>query len=96
MAAKQKKFSPKRNEIEFNLLAPDAQSVYLSGDFNHWDPSSHPLERTSEGFWKIYLNLDPGPYQYRFLVDGQWHNDPGCQSCIPNAFGTLNCLKVIE
>jgi len=96
MATKNKKSSPKRNKVEFRLLAPDARSVYLAGDFNHWDSSSHPLKKASEGLWKISVNLDPGPCQYRFFVDGQWQNDPACQSCVPNEFGTLNCLRVIE
>ncbi len=96
MGPRNKKVSPKRNKIEFSFLAPHAQAVYLAGDFNHWNPSSHPLEKESAGLWKISLNLDPGPCQYRFLVDGQWQNDPACQSCIPNEFGTLNCLRVIE
>ncbi len=71
MRPRNKKVSPKRSKIEFSFLAPDAQSVSLAGDFNHWNPSSHPLQKASGGLWKISLNLDPGPCQSRFLVDGQ-------------------------
>ena len=76
----------------FTFLAPDAQSVQLAGDFNSWDTNTHPLKKASNGLWKKTLNLSPGRYEYRFLVDGQWQNDPQCESYIPNPFGEDNCV----
>ncbi len=87
--------STKKPETEFCLLAPQARSVFLSGDFNQWSASSHPLEKDKEGMWKISTSLDPGVYQYRFLVDGEWQNDPDSVECIANPFGTLNCVKLV-
>jgi len=87
--------SAKSAETEFSLLAPQARCVFLSGDFNHWNTSSHPLEKGEDGVWKTSLRLNPGPYQYSFFVDGRWHNDPDCGSYIPNIFGTSNCLKIV-
>ncbi|MBI2360572.1 MAG: isoamylase early set domain-containing protein [Deltaproteobacteria bacterium] len=84
-----------KRKTEFRLLAPRAQSVFLCGDFNRWNPSSHPLKKDNKGVWKISLNLDPGQYQYRFLVDGEWQNDPNCDSYSDNPFGTSNCLKFV-
>jgi len=86
----------KAKKSEFSLLAPSAQSVFLSGDFNQWDLSSHPLKRDKNGMWKILLNLKPGQYGYRFLVDGEWQNDPGCCDFIENPFDSSNCLKTVE
>jgi len=83
-------------KTEFSLLAPSAQSVFLAGDFNQWDLSSHPLKRDKNGMWKISLNLDPGQYEYRFFVDGEWQNDPGCPTCVENPFRTLNCVRIVE
>jgi len=76
----------------FTFLAPEAQSVQLAGDFNSWDTNTHPLKKASNGLWKRTLNLSPGRYEYRFLVDGQWHNDPQCESYNPNPFGEENCV----
>ena len=90
-----KKKAAKKNGYKratFTLLAPDAQSVQVAGDFNSWDTNTHPLKKSSNGLWKRTLNLSPGRYEYRFLVDGQWHNDPQCQSYIPNPFGEDNCV----
>ena len=91
-----KKVNVKKTETEFSLVAPQAGSVFLSGDFNLWNHSSHPLKKGKDGKWKISLPLSPGPYQYRFLVDGEWQNDPSSTECVANPFGTSNCLKSVK
>lgn len=73
-------------------MAPEAQSVLLAGDFNSWNPEANPLKKTSNGLWKTNVNLSPGRYEYRFLVDGQWLNDPACESYTANPFGEDNCV----
>jgi len=37
--------------INFFCAAPNALSVYLIGDFNDWNRTSHPMERQTDGFW---------------------------------------------
>ncbi len=80
----------------FSLPAPQAKGIFIAGDFNQWNLSSHPLKRDKKGIWKISIPLEPGQYQYRFLVDGHWQNDPDCSSFIENPFGTLNCLRIVK
>ena len=80
----------------FSLMAPDAQNVQLAGDFNSWNPEVTPLKKSTKGVWKINLNLSPGRYEYRFLVDGTWHNDPQCSARVANPFGEENCLLIID
>jgi 1,4-alpha-glucan branching enzyme len=92
MAAKK---NPKLMKTEFSLSAPQAKSVFIAGDFNQWNLSAHPLKQDKKGVWKISLPLGPGRYEYRFLVDGAWQNDPNCSSFVENPFGTLNCLKIV-
>ena len=58
-------FSP----AHFYHYAPQAQSVQLTGDFNHWRP--YPMERRGDGWWFLQVMLPSGHHQYRFLVDGQ-------------------------
>jgi 1,4-alpha-glucan branching enzyme len=93
MATKKK---PKLIKTEFNLSAPQAKSVFVAGNFNQWNLSAHPLKQEKNGVWKISLPLGPGRYEYRFLVDGEWQNDPNCSSLVENPFGTLNCIKIVE
>ncbi len=88
---------PKEKTVktEFRLSASEALSVFLSGDFNQWSTTSHPLRKGKNGDWKISLNLPPGTYQYRYIVDGQWRDDPGSSECVGNPYGTTNCMRVV-
>jgi len=90
------KENPKLMKTEFSLSAPQAMSVFIAGSFNQWNRSSHPLKKNKQGIWKISIPLDPGQYEYRFFVDGEWQNGPNCSPFIENPFGTVNCLKLVE
>jgi 1,4-alpha-glucan branching enzyme len=40
----------------FAVWAPDAQKVYVMGDFNGWDKASHPLRpREKSGIWEGFI-----------------------------------------
>jgi 1,4-alpha-glucan branching enzyme len=94
--AKATKKNPKLMKRVFSLSAPQATSVFIAGDFNQWNLSAHPLKQDKRGVWKISLPLGPGRYEYRFLVDGEWQNDPSCSSFVENRFGTLNSLRIVK
>lgn len=80
-----------RGWVHFRFLAPDARSVSLSGDFNAWtSDGSVQLERCADGSWELVLALPEGEYEYKFLVDGSWVNDPANPVKVPNTFGTAN------
>ena len=83
-------------KVNFTMEAPEAQNVSLAGDFNNWDISSHPFKKRSKEIWKSSINLMPGIYEYRFLVDGEWHNDPNCTTFVPNSYGSENCLLILK
>ena len=83
-------------KIKFEFAAPEAHEVFLAGDFNAWDTGMNPMKRDKKGIWKATLPLAPGKYEYRFLADGQWENDPYCSCCVPNQFGSTNCVRTVE
>jgi 1,4-alpha-glucan branching enzyme len=83
-------------KIKFSLDAPEAQSVFVTGDFNDWDPKSQPLKKHSKKTWKVSVHLMSGRYEYRFLVDGIWQNDPKCNALIPNSYGSDNCILIVQ
>jgi 1,4-alpha-glucan branching enzyme len=62
--------------VNFVCRAPGAKEVFITGDFNDWDPASHPLKRQPDGAWQIHLPLPHGHHHYRFLVDGKPVLDP--------------------
>ena len=80
----------KKRKITFSFESPDAETVILMGDFNHWSPRKHPMKRDKNGAWKKTIMLAPGNYEYKFLVDGQWQTDPHNDQTYPNCFGTFN------
>lgn len=84
----------KKKRVPFQLSAPEAKYVCLAGDFNAWDVNAHPLKKRGNGnganTWRTVLNLAPGTYEYRYLIDGEWRNDPSAPERMPNRFGTLN------
>jgi hypothetical protein len=48
-----------------------------------------------DGQWAKELALTPGRYEYRFVVDGEWVDDPAATELIPNTFGTANAVLVV-
>lgn len=78
--------------VPFTLKAPDAQSVYLAGDFNNWYTDEAWRMQRVNGHWETNVKLKPGAYQYRFIVDGKWEADPENPRRIENAFGDSNSL----
>ena len=90
--------SKKKNQKKaiFTFTAPEAQRVQLAGDFNSWNPNAHPLKKTSHESWEIKLNLSPGQYEYKFLVDGEWQNDPNCSDFASNPFGGENSVLILQ
>ena len=76
--------------IRFRFEHPRASTVALVGDFNDWSPTAHPMQRSGEETWTLGLDLAPGRYEYKFLVDGQeWWNDRNAPK-VPNVWGTEN------
>ncbi len=53
-----------------------AKSVRLSGTFNDWSHHGYTLAHKGDE-WTISLNLKPGKYLYKFIVDDKWITDPG-------------------
>ena len=82
--------------IQFVLDAPQANRVSVAGDFNKWDMHTLSAKKSKDGTWKIKVSLPPGRYQYKFVVDGQWWNDPRCSMCVPDGFGSTNCVAVVK
>jgi 1,4-alpha-glucan branching enzyme len=62
--------------VNFYCAAPGAQEVRLVGDFNRWNPTTHPMERRVDGWWFLQVSLTHGHHKYRFLVDGKPTLDP--------------------
>ena len=80
----------------FGFRAPDALSVQLVGDFTEWEKHPVNLAKDPAGIWRVKIQLKPGTYHYRFLVDGEWRDDPECTLRVANAFGTENMVRQVK
>jgi len=81
---------PKGKPITFAIDAPYGWDVALAGSFNNWEPRA--MVKESDGWWRITVHLTPGNYQYRFLVDTEWREDPTNQRTIKNEYGGNNSV----
>jgi 1,4-alpha-glucan branching enzyme len=80
----------KRRRVTFSMEAAGASEVILMGDFNNWNPKSHPMKSDQSGIWSKTVMLPAGTYEYKFLIDGNWRLDPqNVQTCL-NCFGSQN------
>lgn len=72
----------------------NAREVFVSGDFNAWNPRELPM-KFENGKWTLPYVLAPGNYFYKYIVDGQWIIDP------QNALSTYqnegeNSVKIVK
>ena len=86
-----KETTPKKQTFRFT--AGDALSVLLVGDFTHWQAQAIPMRKGADGVWTASVELSPGTHTYRFIVDGEWRDDPECAIHVPNPFGGQNMVR---
>lgn len=85
--------------VTFSLPgALQADKIYLVGDFNDWNETSHSLVRNSDGHWVLELDLKPGrAYQFRYLSDGvNWMNDNDADAYVHNQYGNSNSVVITD
>jgi len=83
---------PQLVPVHFEFKDPKATTVCLAGTFNHWHPESKTLQSSGVGHWWEDTALEPGAYEYCFVVDGKWIPDPLAKETVPNPFGGRNSL----
>jgi hypothetical protein len=82
----------------FVFIAPEASAVQVTGDFIDWSPDGLALENErGTGVWTIDVPLEPGVYQYAFVVDGaEWRPDPRAVSHVDDGFGRENSVVIVS
>ena len=83
-----------KKRVYFRYSSSDAKKVAVVGSFSHWE-EVRLLKKVKGDEWRTWMNLEPGVYEYRFLVDGQWTNDPECDQRVPNEFGSENDVLIV-
>jgi chromosome partitioning protein len=82
--------------VMFALEAPQSKTVRVTGEFTNWSREGMEMEKdAADGLWKVVVDISPGEYEYRFIVDGVWIRDPNNKDYVRNEFGQENSLLIV-
>ena len=62
--------------VTFTFVPPAdiaVESVSLRGSMNAWGET--PMEPSDDGTWTVAVELEPGEYEYKFFINGEWPKD---------------------
>ena len=89
-------FATENGNVSFKLKGfTDAKKVILSGTFNRWDESGFIMNPIENG-WEVTLQLRPDIYEYKFIVDGEWKEDPQNPSMRKNKHDGYNSVLDVQ
>lgn len=83
-----------RKTVTFKIHAPDAQRVDIAGTLTNWELK--PMKRAKDGTWKTTFRPLPGTYEYKFLIDHQWMEDPNNGDKTHDGHGGHNSVCHVE
>jgi len=81
-----------KRTVRLELDVAKARSVHVVGTFNNWKFGATPLIWLGGIKWFKDLLLAPGRYEYRFVVDKEWVDDPKAKAYVPNPQGGRNAV----
>ncbi len=78
-------------------------SVSIRGSFNDWGETAMTEK---DGAWSVVLDLDPGEYQYKYFVNGEWPGnmetdlgggplDPAADGYVDDGYGGQNAVRIV-
>jgi hypothetical protein len=73
----------------------EAEKVIIAGSFNNWNEEAFQMQKTEFG-WQLKLQVKPGEYQYKFIVDGNWITDPDNPHQVRNEFDGFNSVMNVK
>jgi hypothetical protein len=82
--------------VLFNYEAAPAQSIYVAGDFNAWDPFMYELKEARPGKYSLTLPRPAGTYHYVFFHKGERIPDPKNINKIYYANGSIASEVIVK
>ncbi|MFV0521624.1 MAG: isoamylase early set domain-containing protein [Mangrovibacterium sp.] len=77
-------------------MAGNAESINVVGDFNEWDVIATPMRKLKTGEYSVIVELEQNKsYAFRYLIDGEWYNEPESDGQEANEFGSENSLVIV-
>lgn len=57
-----------KDGVAFRVWAPNAQSVFVKGDFNDWSDSATPLSHEEKGYWYADVSSARPGHEYKYVI----------------------------
>lgn len=57
-----------KNGVAFRVWAPNADSVFVIGDFNYWSDIDNPLSSEENGYWYVDVKEAKAGDEYKFVI----------------------------
>lgn len=83
-------------KIKFIWPDRNPDMVYLVGDFNKWDEHSLPMQKRQNQGFELVLEIPPGKYTFKYLIDGVWWNDPDADDYTNNFWGSEDSVIMVR
>lgn len=82
----------------FQLKTKETERVDLIGTFNNWNPQVCNMKQIGEDrIWTLYVYLEPGIYEYTFLVDEvRIVRPPDAPQYMEDGFGNENGVLIVR
>lgn len=92
-----KQTTTKKRRVKFEFLSEAGSKVFLAGSFNNWSDTAKELkDKNGDGCYSGTLLLEPGEYEYKFVINGSWQIDAENPNFNQNKLGTLNSVVKVE
>jgi len=89
--------SPRSVEFTYTPVISGVANVFLAGTFNDWnDSKTRMTDGDNDGTYTVSLLLAPGTYHYKFVVDGNWQQDPANPEGVEDGFGGQNSVLKVD
>ncbi len=87
---------PTEAGVRFAQPGDARQTISVAGDFNGWSATATPLAFDDrQNAHAAIVEIPPGRYRYRIVVDGRWLADPYNASRQTNAYDEPNSVLVV-
>ena len=89
-----KKSDKIKQKITFNPQGKTYQKVQIKGEMNAWNPNNTNLV-LKDGIYETEFEIEPGTYQYLFVINGREKLDPANPKKISNGIGGFNSVMKV-
>jgi hypothetical protein len=87
----------RKKSVTFKFRAPEtAHDVKLCGNFTNWELGAIVMSHAKSGEWQAKVSLEPGEYEYKFVANGVWMNDPAADRQKTNEQGITNSVRFVR